>query len=209
MKKISLLITLLPILAIITACGGHDGTYYRVECNVASELGVDSVSLMLVKEDYGSVYDAGRVGVDGVLQAFVFEGHIEEPCVAYLKFGNDTTAMLFVLEPGLTQMTIGAKELIISGGDANHEYMTYLKCRNALLAEKRRNHEEYLRNVASDSTISVAVERQYLTRDSVLCDSLERYTVSSINRGSLASKIIFDRYINTISRHNLQNIHKK
>lgn len=209
MKQLSQLIVLLLFLAIITACGGRDDTYYRVECNVASELGVDSVSLMLVKEDYGSVYNAGKVGVDNTLKVFVFEGQIEEPCVAYLKFDNDTTQMLFVLEPGLTQMTIGAKGMTISGGDANREYMAYLKSRNALLAEKRKLQEDYLRNVAPDSTISVDVEKQFLTRDSLLTDSMERITVDAINRGSLASRIILDRYINTLSHHNLQNIHKK
>jgi hypothetical protein len=98
---------------------------------------------------------------------------------------------------------------VISGGDANHEYMTYLKTRKAIANEKQRLHQEYLGHVAPDSTINVKLEHQYFSRDSMLTDSLERITVDAINRGTVASTIIFERYVKTLTSKNLQNIHKK
>lgn len=186
-----------------------DKSQYRVECKISPELGVDSVSLMLVMDDYNSVYHVATVARDDTSQAFVFEGNVEEPTIAYLKFSNDTTPMIFVVEPGLTQIDISPNGLVISGGKANHEYMTYLKNRRALTMEKQKLHQEYLALMAPDSTIDIAVERQYFARDSLFNDSIERITVDAINRENVASKIIFERYVNTLSRKNLQNIHKK
>ncbi len=206
----ALLIMMVVSVAMLTGCVENlDKSQYRVECKISPELGTDSVSLMLLMEDYNSVYHVASVGRDNASQAFVFEGNIEEPTIAYLKFSNDTTPMMFILERGLTQIDITPNGLVLSGGDANHEYMGYLKARKALLNDKQMLHREYLGHMAADSTIDVAVEKQYLSRDSLLTDSLERITVDAINRGTVASKIIFERYVNTISRKNLQNIYKK
>ena len=186
-----------------------DKSRYRIECKISPELGTDSVSLMLLMDDYYSVYHVATVGRGSESQAFVFEGNIESPTIAYLKFSNDTIPMFFVVEQGLTQIDITPNGLVISGGDANHEYMTYLKARKALTDDRQRLHQDYLSHVAPDSTIDVSLERQYFSRDSLLTDSLERVTVDAINRDNIASRIIFERYVNTISRKNLQNIHKK
>jgi len=197
-------------IALLGGCAdNHEESHYRLECKIAPELGTDSVALMLVKDDYNSVYHVATVARSTGGQAFVFEGDIDQSCVAYLKFSNDTTPMLFVLEPGLTQITIDSNGLVLSGGSANHEYMTFLKARKALLDQKKMLHHEYLSHVASDSTISMEIERRYLTRDSLLTDSIEHITVNAINIGSLASRIILDQYVNTLSPQNLQNIHKK
>lgn len=186
-----------------------DKSHYRVECKISSELGTDSVSLLLLMSDYNSVFHVATVARDNASQAFVFEGTIEEPTVAYLKFNNDTTPMIFVVEPGEILIDITPTGLVISGGDTNHEYMTYLKARKSLANDRQKLHQEYLSHVAPDSTIDVALERQYFARDSLLLDSLERITVDAINRGSAASTIILDRYANALSSKNLQNIHKK
>ena len=197
-------------LAALTWCVENlDKSQYRVECKISPELGTDSVSLMLVMDDYGSVYHVATVARDNATQAFVFEGNVEQPTIAYLKFSNDTTPMLFVVEPGLTQIDITPNGLVISGGIANHEYMTYLKARQEITHKKQKLHQQYLGLMAPDSTIDVALEQQYFSRDSLLNDSLERITVDAINRGDVASTIIFERFVNTLSRKNLQNIHKK
>lgn len=210
MKFLSRIIIIAIALAALTGCVENlDKSHYRVECKISPELGVDSVSLMLVMDDYNSVYRVATVTRDNESQVFVFEGNIEAATIAYLKFSNDTVPMLFVVEPGLTQIDISPNGLVISGGDVNHEYMTYLKARKSLTVEKQKLHQEYLSHVAPDSTIDIALERQYLARDSMLTDSLERITVDAINRGDVASTIIFDRYVNALSRKNLQNIHKK
>ena len=209
--KCSLPIILIAmVLVALAGCvDSLDKSQYRVECKISPELGVDSVSLMLVMDDYNSVFHVATVARGDASGTFVFEGNVEEPAIAYLKFSNDTTPMIFVVEPGLTQIDISPNGLVISGGKANHVYMTYLKNRRALTMEKQKLHQEYLGLMAPDSTIDIAVERQYFARDSLLNDSIERITVDAINREDVASKIIFERYVNTLSRKNLQNIHKK
>lgn len=210
MKFLLRIIVLAMSITILAGCGNSsDKSHYRLECKISPELGTDSVSLMFVMEDYNSVCHMATVGRDKASQSFVFEGNIEAPTIACLKFNNDTVPMIFVLEQGETMIDITPSGLVISGGDANHEYMTYLKARRALAFEKQKLHQEYLSNVAPDSTIDIAIERQYLTRDSLLNDSLDRLTVDAINRGGLASKIILDRYANSLSVHHLHNIHKK
>ncbi len=210
MKLLSRLIILATTFVILVGCVETlDKSRYKVECKISPELGTDSVSLMLLLPDYNSLCHVATVGRNAESQSFVFEGNVECPTVAYLKFNNDTVPMIFVVEPGETLIDISVAGLVISGGDANHEYMTYLKVRQSLAAERQKLHQEYLAHVASDSTISIAVERQYIARDSVLADSLERITVHAINRGDVVSTIILDRYVNTLSRKNLQNISKK
>ena len=210
MKFFSLLTIFTMTVALLAGCvESLDKSHYRVECKISPELGTDSVSLMLMMSDYNSVFHVATVALDNASQAFVFEGNIEEPTIAYLKFSNDTTPLIFVVEPGVIEIDITPTGLVISGGDANHEYMTYLKARKSLVGERQKLHQEYLSHVAHDSTINVVLERQYFARDSVLIDSLERITVDAINRGNAASAIIFDRYVNALSGKNLQNIHKK
>lgn len=210
MKNLLGLITLAVVGAALVGCVESLGnSHFKVECKISPELGTDSVSLMLVMADYNSVHHVATVSRDIASQAFVFEGNVETPTIAYLKFSNDTTPMFFVVEPGVTQIDITPTTLIINGGDANHDYITYLKVRAALVAERQKLHQEYLSHVAADSTIEVGLERQYFSRDSALTDSLERITVDAINRGDLTSTIIFERYVNSLTRKNLQNIHKK
>ena len=122
MKFISRLIMAAIAVTMLAGCVENlDESHYRVECKIASELGTDSVSLMLVMDDYNSVYRVATVARDNDSQAFVFEGNVEAPTIACLKFSTDTVPMLFVVEPGLTQIDISPNGMVISGGDANHE----------------------------------------------------------------------------------------
>ena len=210
MKLLSRLSILALAVVMMAGCvESLDKTHYRLECKIDRQLGVDSVSLMLLNQAYNAVYHVATVAADSASGAFVFDGQIEQPCVAYLKFSNDSTPLLFVLEQGDTQINIGVNSLVITGGDLNHEYMTYLKERKQLQGKRQMLHNEYVAALAPDSTIAVDLERQYLARDSMLIDSLEHITVVAINRQNLASAIILDRFINTLSHKNLQKIQKK
>ena len=101
MRYFSRIIMLVMAVVMLTGCvESLDKSHYRVECKISPELGTDSVSLMLLMSDYNSVFHVATVARDNASQTFVFEGTIEEPTVAYLKFNNDTTPMIFVVEPG-------------------------------------------------------------------------------------------------------------
>ena len=209
MKQLLQLLFAFFALMAVTGCSQQlNHTSYRLECTISDELAPDSVSLMIFNNCYGKMAcHLATVARDSTTGAFIFEGQIEQPCVAYLKFDNDSTSLfLFVLEQELSNISISGKGLMISAGELNHEYMGYLKKRQAMIAAREQVREEYLKLAAPDSVISIAQERQFMQRDSMLCDSLQRITLAAINRDNPASRIIYDRYVETLSRHYLRQV---
>ncbi len=178
-----------------------NNTQYRLVCIVDKELGVDSVSLMLLEDSYNRVYHLATEGLDSASGAFVFEGQIETPGVAFLKFDNDSTSFFFVLEHGETNVTIGSRGVVVKGGEINHEYITYLNQRNSIISEQKAIWQNYMSLTANDSLVNIEQEQKLARQDSVLSDSLERITIEAINRGTPASRIIYDRYVSSL-RHN-------
>lgn len=209
MKQLLQLLFAFSALMAVTGCSQQlSHTSYRLECTISDELAPDSVSLMIFNNSYGKMAcHLATVARDSTTGAFIFEGQIEQPCVAYLKFDNDSTSLfLFVLEQGLSNISISGKGLMISAGELNHEYMGYLKKRQAMIVAREQVREEYLKLAAPDSLISIAQERQLMRRDSMLCDSLQRITLAAINLDNPASRIIYDRYVETLSRHYLRQV---
>jgi hypothetical protein len=164
------------------------------------------MSMMVLEEAYGGLRHVSTVGIDTASGAFVIDGQIEKPSVAFLKFGNDSTPFYFVLEHGEILIDVGASGVVFSGGDLNHEYFTYLKNRNSLESARRALLRQYRELAAPDSIVNIEQERQFAAADSALCDSLERMTIGVINRGNPVSRIVFERFVNTLSRNNLSKI---
>ena len=113
-----------------------------------------------------------------------------------------------MLEHGATSVNVGARGVVVSGGDLNHEYFAYLKDRALLESARRSLLTQYRRLAAPDSIVNIEQEREFVVADSVLSDSLERLTVGVINRGDAVSRIVFERYVNTLSRYNLSKINQ-
>jgi len=207
MRLFSRFIVLLIALWCVTGCVEVlDNKEYHVECTVDKSLGNDSVTLMLLDDAYERVWRVATVGVDSVSGAFVFDGHIEQPCVAYLKFANDSTPLMFVLEHGDSYISVAPHSLVVSAGNLNHDYMLYLKQRMAINAARKTVHNEYLQAAAPDSVISFEQERQFFVRDSLLVDSLERITLETINLGNPVSRIVFDRFVTSLRPSYLKQI---
>ena len=182
-------------------------THYRLECTISPSHAPDSVSLMLLQNEYEGVYHVATVGLDSASRAFVFDGQIEEPCVAMLKFSNDTaSSFLFVLEPGEVKVAINESGVVVNGGAINHEYFTYMKQRNDIAAQRKVLRQQYLSMAAPDSTVNIAKERMLAQKDSLLADSLERITLAAINRGTPSSRIIYDRYLSSLRQSYLQQV---
>lgn len=212
MKHFSLFLIALSIMALVAGCNtrlSHTG--YRLQCHISDDIAPDSVSLMILNGSYGNaVYHVATVARDSAMGAFVFEGQVEEPCVAYLKFGNDSTSLFFfVLEQGESIVNIGDAGLLVSAGELNHEYMSFLKARQAMLAARQEVRAEYLKLASPDSIVSIAQERQLMQRDSLLCDSLQRITLNAINRGNAASLIIYNRFAESLPSHYLRQVNLK
>ena len=202
-----LLISLL--LGFSTSCVERlDDTHYKVSCTIEPSLHTDSVSLLLFEDAYDRLYHVASVELDSASGTFVFEGQIERPCVAFLRFDNDTIPFFFVLEKGETEIYITDKGVVVTAGDLNHEYFSFLKSRMHLQASRRGLHNQYLALASPDSIVNIQKEREFVTQDSILVDSLERVTLDAINRGTLASRIIFDRFVNELSPSYLKKIVK-
>jgi hypothetical protein len=149
------------------------------------------------------------VALDKSKGVFLFEGQIESPQVAFLKFSNDSTPFYFVLEKGETVISILPNSTVVTAGNLNHEYLSFLKQRNRLLAAKNDVFKKYLSSVSPDSVIDVNTEKLFLAQDSLLADSLERITLEAINRGSMASVIIRERFVNQLRPEYLNKVYKK
>ena len=84
--------------------------------------------------------------------------------------------------------------------------MSYLKHREAIIDERMELLKNYRQLAAPDSMINIDNERHMVMQDSILADSLDRVTVSCINRADAVGRIVFDRYVNTLSPGNLSRI---
>jgi type II restriction/modification system DNA methylase subunit YeeA len=91
--------------------------------------------------------------------------------------------------------------VVVKGVKINHEYITYLNQRNSIISEQKAIWQNYMSLTANDSLVNIEQEQKLARQDSVLSDSLERITIEAINRGTPASRIIYDRYVSSL-RHN-------
>ena len=207
MKYLLRLVLACAALSMVSSCvESLNDSPYKLTCSIDKTLAPDSVSLFLLEDDYNRVYKVATVAVDSAAGAYLFDGQIEKPSVAFLKFSNDSTPFYFVLEQGETQINITPRSLTVSGGDLNHEYFGFLKQRKALLAARRAVLDRYRSTVTSDSLISMSIEHKFLAQDSILADSLERITLAAINRGSISSRIILERYVNELRPEYLKKV---
>lgn len=210
MKGLLRIVMACVVIGVMSGCVEWlDNTRYQVLCSVDKSLRVDSMSLMLLEEQYGKLKLVEAMGADSVSGAFLFEGQIEQPCVAFLKFRNDSTPFFFVLEQGETMINIGSQGIMVTGGELNHEYFDFLKQRRRIISARHDLKSQYLRMAAPDSIVNIAAERELAMKDSILVDSLDNITVDCINRGGPVSLIVFDRFANSLSRNNLLKINKE
>ena len=207
MKYLIRLVLACVVLGIVSSCvESLNDSPYNLTCSIDKTIAPDSVSLFLLEDDYNRVYKVATVAVDSAAGAFLFDGQIEKPCVAFFKFSNDSTPFYFVLEQGETLVNITPHSVTVTGDENNHEYFGFLKQRAALLAARRVVLERYRNTVTSDSLISMSIEHKFLAQDSLLADSLERITLAAINRGTLSSRIILERYVNELRPEYLKKV---
>ena len=210
MKTLTRLFSIFIILSALTGCvESLSNSAFSVTCTIDKSLGTDSVTLLLLEEDYNRLYSMGTVAADSATGIFRFEGQMEKPCVALLKFSNDSTPFFFVLEQGNTAINIGTGTTTIEAGEGNHSYIDFLKRRNSLEAQRRQLRNNYLQMAARDSIVDIKEEALMAQRDSILADSIDRITVAAINQGTPAARIIFDRFATTLSPTHLHNINKE
>lgn len=184
------------------SCGGPrvktgNGAYH-LSCTVDKGLSGDSASLYIVEDGYQRLIAAGmRTGEPGT--PLSWDGHIDGARVAFIKWEGDSVPFYLVLEPGNIAITIHGDRWTIKGGHYNGEYMHFLNRRQSIINDKKQLLTSYLKHGA-DSTLTMELERDYLKRDSLLGDSLQRYTAWRMSTDDPVAIIAKERFYTTLSR---------
>lgn len=174
---------------------------FTVNCTF-NDVKTDSVTLYVLEDDYDMMRMASAATVaNGEAR---LKGQIDAPAIAMLKISEVNQPFYFILEPGLTTMQFDRDFTLVYGGKQNHAYAIFEKQREELLKQRIANRKHYL-NLVADSTLTQKQEQAMLKTDSLLCDSIQRLTVSAINDGGLVGALLRQQYANTLdSLHRIQ-----
>lgn len=194
MRKAAAFIFTVLMLA-LAACDDDSVMSYVIDGSIADSLGIDSVTLSIVRDDYGKSQTLSSVAVKN--GRFLIEGQIDSERIACLTFAGKDDSFYFILEPGKTSVTIGVDQLVITGGKTNYEYFSFVRQRLAIEKAIAANRAQYDKQCA-DSTLTAESEKKMALRDSVMNDSLQRFTLHRMQRGDLPSRIVRHRYYTSL-----------
>ena len=210
MKKILLtmgLFTALCLTILMTGCdsGQADSLKdYTVTCKLDDRLMRDSATLLVLEPEYNKLRVCATARPEqGV---FSFKGQIDAPRVALIRWDNDSTRpFYFVLEAGHIQLSINPGSWSVSGSPQNVEYMKYINQRNNIMNARVATWQEYLKAV-SGSSLKREDELRLVRQDSLLNDSLQRFTVERINRGDAVGRIIRERFTGQLDQEHARQL---
>lgn len=210
MKKILLtmgLFTALCLSILMTGCDSRKADSlkdYTVTCRLDDKLMRDSATLLVLEPEYNKLRVCATARPEqGV---FSFKGQIDAPRVALIRWDNDSTRpFYFVLEAGHIQLSINPGSWSVSGSPQNVEYMKYINQRNDIMNARVATWQEYLK-AASGSSLKREDELRLVRQDSLLNDSLQRFTVERINRGDAVGRIIRERFTDKLDQEHARQL---
>ena len=205
---IHIIILLIAATVSLLSCESREENNKAYEVTVQLRHGTvhcDSATLVIVDEDYGRLRVLGGASLKD--STFHFAGHAPQSSIAYIDFVTDSLPyqLYFVLEPTNIDITLEPGQWLIKGGKANQSYQSFLNRHDKLMAERNTLWHKYVR-MGTDSTLTWDAERAALRTDSLLQDSLQRITVERIKRGDLASRLIKQRLLHTLTRESLDKL---
>jgi len=167
---------------------------YRVTCRLDTTLAnKDSVTLLMLDENYQQLRRLMTVGDSA--GTFIMQGQIDGPHAAILWLDNDSTVpFYFVLEPGVTSMTLGAEHWNIDGSPLSQAYQKLVTQTHAIERERMGLWQQYLTH-AADSSLSADEKQKLVQRDVMMHDSLQRVLVRAMNRDDAVSVIMRERFV--------------
>ena len=180
----------------------YDGMDYTVTITLDNTLHHDSATLLVLEEEYNQLRECGKAGQnDGV---FTFTGQTDKPKVALIRWDNDSTQPFhFVLESGVTHITVKPTSWSATGSKSNAEYLRYVNERNSIMDCRVATWQEYLK-MAEDSSLTQEDELRMARQDSMLNDSLQRITVERINRKDAVGRMIRERYGKQLNQEHMR-----
>ena len=199
MNKTTIIIPLFVAIltAVLPGCSnGSREMDYNLTITLDNQMHHDSATLLVLEEGYDQLRPCGTVGKTD--DSFVFTGQVDAPRVGIIRWDNDSTKpFYFVLESGVTHISVSPDSWSATGSPLNAEYLRYVNQRNAIMDLRVATWQEYL-IMAADSSLRRDDERRMVRQDSLLNDSLKRITIERINRGDVVGRIIRERYGNTL-----------
>ena len=210
MKNILLIIGYLTALCITILTTGCDKQRtsspmaYTVTCTRDNELQHDSATLLVLEEDYNKLRVCGTAHAQD--HVFTFKGQTDHPRVALIRWYNDTSSPFhFVLEPGHINIHINKKSWRVNGSPENRDYQQFIHHRNDIMNARAAVWQEYLK-AAANASLKREDERRMIRQDSLLNDSLQRFTVDRINRGDAVGRIIRERFARQLDQEHLRQL---
>ena len=210
MKNILLIIGYLTALCITILTTGCDKQRtsspmaYTVTCTLDNELQHDSATLLVLEEDYNKLRVCGTAHAQD--HVFTFKGQTDHPRVALIRWYNDTSSPFhFVLEPGHINIHINKKSWRVNGSPENRDYQQFIHHRNDIMNARAAVWQEYLK-AAANASLKREDERRMIRQDSLLNDSLQRFTVDRINRGDAVGRIIRERFARQLDQEHLRQL---
>ena len=207
MNKTTIIIPLFVAIltAVLPGCSnGSKEMDYNLTITLDNQMHHDSATLLVLEEGYDQLRPCGTVGKTN--DSFVFTGQVDAPRVGIIRWDNDSTKpFYFVLESGVTHISVSPDSWSATGSPLNAEYLRYVNQRNAIMDLRVATWQEYLK-MAADSSLRRDDERRMVQQDSLLNDSLKRITIERINRGDVVGRIIRERYGQQLDQEHIKMI---
>ena len=209
MKNLLVIITIICLAVTAISCGkgkakGGTGAY-SLTCTVDADLMVDSATLYIVEDNYQCLTPGMTRIVKSHGKPFNWNGHIDGAKAAFIKLDSDTALFYLVLGPGNTTIDIHRGDWTANGTSYNNEYIAFLNHRFSIIANKKGLFRQYMQ-ASNDSTLTAEVERDFMARDSVLSDSLQRYMTWRMSTGDPVSLIVKERFFKELTLENQRKL---
>lgn len=210
MKKILLItgfLTTVFLTIFMTGCDRRQASGlkdYTVTCTLDNELQHDSATLLVLEDEYNKLRVCGASRAQD--HVFTFNGQIERPKVALIRWDNDSTnPFYFVLEAGHINVRIDKGSWRVNGSRENLDYQHFIHQRNDIMNARVAIWQDYLK-AADNASLKQEDELRMVRQDSLLNDSLQRITVERINRGDAVGRIIRERYAGQLDQEHARQL---
>ena len=198
-EKFAKYFPVLLLLFAFCACGSRTSSNeYELKLTV-NGLKIDTATVLVYEPEYNHM----RVLAAGKLKKgeIVFRGQLDEPHIVIMKFGQKDNPLYFILEQGENEIYIDKKNVVITGGPVNHEYMAKVQLLKSLMKQKSQQWNSYA-SMMADSSLTQKLETKFYTTDSVLRDSIQNMCLHTMKRNDAVGILFKDRFF-----HQLDSAH--
>lgn len=202
-KSVSIIYILITAIAsLLVSCADkkpHEDGTFRLICNVAPDLAVDSIYVYQYEDDYNSIRLIDQCKLNSHHSAEV-KGVANKPKIGIIKFGQAKypPEAFFVLESAEIVVRVGNGHISVCGGELNRQYFKLFSDRWKIISDKRAVRKAYER-ASKNCTLTDSIDAEFLHSNNALNDSLQSLYDKAIMRGDLISDMIWLQFGNDIT----------